>query len=155
MGKRPPRSIRKYEMRTAITKVLQYLARISQSPYRLMPVKKDSEQHYYKSKVPSNMPAKHLRDSESQYSNIEQDMLTVLFGLEWFHYYAFRCPVTVDSDNKPLESIFQETPEQYIPTPQWNVIMHTKVQCNNQVHTRKRNDIRWYPILWAHEYQSH
>ena len=35
-------------------------------------------------------------------------MLAVLLGLERFHYYAFGHPVTVESDHKPLESVFKK-----------------------------------------------
>ena len=52
--------------------------------------------------------SKTLSDTESRYSNIEREMLAVLFGLERFHYYAFGRPVTVESDHKPLESIFKK-----------------------------------------------
>ena len=52
--------------------------------------------------------SKTLSDTESRYSNIEREMHAVLFGLERFHYYAFGHPVTVESDHKPLESIFKK-----------------------------------------------
>ena len=52
--------------------------------------------------------SKALSNTESRYSNIEREMLAVPFGLERFHYYAFGCPVTVESDHKPLESIFMK-----------------------------------------------
>ena len=46
--------------------------------------------------------------AESRYSNIEREILAVLFGLEKFHCYAYDRPVVVESDHKPLEAIFKK-----------------------------------------------
>ena len=54
---------------------------------------------------PVEFASKLLSEAESRYSNIEREMLTVLFGLEKFHYYAYGRPVVVESDHKPLEAI--------------------------------------------------
>ena len=43
-----------------------------------------------------------------RYSNIEREMLAVLFGLEKFHYYVYGRPVVVYTDHKPLEAIFKK-----------------------------------------------
>ena len=52
--------------------------------------------------------SKLLTETEGRYSNIEREMLAVLFGLEKFHYYAYGRPVVVESDHKPLEAIFKK-----------------------------------------------
>ena len=52
--------------------------------------------------------SKLLTETESRYSNIEREMLAVLFGLEKFHYYAYGRPVVVGTDHKPLEAIFKK-----------------------------------------------
>ena len=57
---------------------------------------------------PVEFASKLLPKAESRYSNIEREMLTVLFGLERFHYYAYGRPVVVESDHKPLEAIFKK-----------------------------------------------
>ena len=57
---------------------------------------------------PVEFASKLLSEAESRYSNIEREMLTVLFGLEKFHYYAYGRPVVVESDHKPLEAIFKK-----------------------------------------------
>ena len=49
-----------------------------------------------------------LTATESRYSNIEREMLAVLFGLEKFHYYAYGRHVVVELDHKPLEAIFKK-----------------------------------------------
>jgi len=52
--------------------------------------------------------SKLLTSTESRYSNIEMEMLAVLFGLEKFHYYAYGRPVVLESDHKSLEAIFRK-----------------------------------------------
>ena len=52
--------------------------------------------------------SKLLSEAESRYSNIEREMLAVLFGLEKFHYYAYGRPDVVESDHKTLEAIFKK-----------------------------------------------
>lgn len=46
-----------------------------------------------------------LSDVETRYSQIEKELLAVVFGLERFHQYTYARPVTVQSDHKPLEVI--------------------------------------------------
>ena len=57
---------------------------------------------------PIEYRSKLLTDTEARYSNIEREMLAVLHGLEKFHYYAYGQHVTVETDHKPLESIFKK-----------------------------------------------
>ena len=57
---------------------------------------------------PVEFASKLLTATESHYSNIEREMLAVLFGLEKFHYYAYGRHVVVESDHKPLEAIFKK-----------------------------------------------
>ena len=55
--------------------------------------------------VPIAFASKSLTDAESRYSNIEREMLGVLYGLEHFHYYVYGQHVTVHTDHKPLQAI--------------------------------------------------
>ena len=57
---------------------------------------------------PVEFASKLPTETESRYSNIEREMLAVLFGLEKFHYYAYGRPVVVETDHKPLEAIFKK-----------------------------------------------
>ena len=50
--------------------------------------------------------SKSLTETESRYSNIEGEMLGILFGLERFHQYVYGRHVEVHTDHKPLESIY-------------------------------------------------
>ena len=57
---------------------------------------------------PIEYRSKLLTETETRYSNIEREMLAVVHGLEKFHYFAYGRHVTVETDHKPLESIFKK-----------------------------------------------
>ena len=50
-----------------------------------------------------------LTDTECRYSNIERELLSVVFGLERLHHYTFGKPITVETDHHPLTSIWKKT----------------------------------------------
>ena len=54
---------------------------------------------------PVSYASKSLTDTESRYSNIEREMLGVVFTLTRFHQYTYGRAVTVVTDHKPLESL--------------------------------------------------
>ena len=49
--------------------------------------------------------SKSLTETESNYCNIEREMLAIVFGLERVHHYAYGRHVTIESHHKPIESI--------------------------------------------------
>ena len=50
-----------------------------------------------------------LTDTECRYSNIERELLGVVFGLERLHQYTSGKPITVETDHHPLTSIWKNT----------------------------------------------
>ena len=50
--------------------------------------------------------SKSLTETESRHSNIEREMLGIMFGLERFHQYVYGRHVEVHMDHKPLEFIY-------------------------------------------------
>ena len=46
-----------------------------------------------------------LTDTESRYAQIEKELLAVVFAPDKFEQYAYGRPVTIESDQKPLEAI--------------------------------------------------
>ena len=50
-----------------------------------------------------------LTDTERRYSNIERELLGVVFGLRRLHHYTFGKPITVETDHQPLTSIWKKT----------------------------------------------
>ena len=53
--------------------------------------------------------SKSLTETEQRYSNIEREMLGVVFGLERFHYYAYGRQVIIETDHKPLVAIHSKS----------------------------------------------
>ena len=54
---------------------------------------------------PIAFASKALTDVEARYANIERELLSVVYGCERFHTYLYGQSFTVETDNKPLESI--------------------------------------------------
>ena len=52
--------------------------------------------------------SKVLTPAEQNYSNIERELLAVLFACEKLHTYIFGREILVHTDHKPLEAIFQK-----------------------------------------------
>jgi hypothetical protein len=47
-----------------------------------------------------------LTSTEINYAQIKKELLAIIFGVERFHQYTYGRKVIVDSDHKPLETIF-------------------------------------------------
>ena len=54
------------------------------------------------------MPAK-LSETESNYSNIERELLGVVFAVTHFKHFTYGRAVTIISDHKPLVSLFKKS----------------------------------------------
>ena len=50
-----------------------------------------------------------LTDTEQRYSNIERELLGVVFGLERLHHYTLGKSITVETDHQTLTSIWKKT----------------------------------------------
>lgn len=59
-------------------------------------------------KGPVAFACKDLTETEQRYSNIERELLDIVFVLEKFHHYMFGRHVLIETDHKPLESISQK-----------------------------------------------
>ena len=49
-----------------------------------------------------------LNSAEQNYPQIEKKMFAIVFGTSKFHQYIYRKTVMVESDHKPLESLFKK-----------------------------------------------
>ena len=58
---------------------------------------------------PIAFASKALTDAECRYTNIEREMLGVVFGVERFHTYIYGWSFTIKSDHKLLELISRKT----------------------------------------------
>ena len=50
-----------------------------------------------------------LSETESNYSNIERELLGVVFSVAHFKHFTYGRPVTIISDHKPLVSLFKKS----------------------------------------------
>jgi len=55
---------------------------------------------------PIEFTSRALTDAETLYAQIEKELLTIVFACIKFDQYIYGRPGTVQSDHKPLESIF-------------------------------------------------
>ena len=53
--------------------------------------------------------SKSLTDTENRYTNIERELLAIVFACQRFNTYVLGRPFTVESDHKPLEMIHQKS----------------------------------------------
>ena len=54
-------------------------------------------------------PSRSLSDTESRYSNIERELRAACWSLERSSYYVYGKQLIVETDNKPLESIWKKS----------------------------------------------
>ena len=66
------------------------------------------------SEKPVGFVSRTLSDTERKYSQIEKEALACVFGVKRFHTYLFGHHFTLQTDHKPLKTLFNETKE--IPT---------------------------------------
>ena len=52
--------------------------------------------------------SKTLTICERRYANIERELLAIVWGAQTFHTYVYGCRVIVETDHKPLGSIFRK-----------------------------------------------
>lgn len=49
-----------------------------------------------------------LTKSQQNYSQIEKELLSILFGCTKFHQYIYGMLVTIETDHKPLITLFKK-----------------------------------------------
>lgn len=49
-----------------------------------------------------------LNPTEQKYAQIEKEMLAIVFAIQKFHFFIYGLDVKVNTDHKPLESIFKK-----------------------------------------------
>ena len=74
-----------------------------------MPPRLDSGAVLLQEGQPVVYASRTLTETERRYSNIERELLGVVFGLERLHHYTFGKPITVETDHQPLTSIWKKT----------------------------------------------
>ena len=67
-----------------------------------------------------------MTDSERRYANIERESLAITWGVERFHTYLYGRKVIVETDHKPLETIFKRSLNSAPPRLQRMLLKLTK-----------------------------
>ena len=75
---------------------------------------------------PVRFMSKSLTQAESNYSNIECELLAVLFACEKLHVYIFGREVTVHTDHRPLDNIFRK-PVSLAPPRLQRMLLHLSI----------------------------
>ena len=70
--------------------------------------------------------SKTLTTCERRYANIERELLAIVWGAQKFHTYVYGYRVIVETDHKPLESIFRKPLNDAPPRLQWMLLKLTK-----------------------------
>ena len=55
---------------------------------------------------PLGFASKSLSDAETRYSNIERELLAIVWSIEHFNHYTFANKIHIISDHKPLHPLF-------------------------------------------------
>jgi hypothetical protein len=79
-----------------------------------------------------------MSETEQRYSQIEKELLSIVFACTRFHCYIFGKQVTVTNDHKPLEQIFKK-PLQSVPMRLQRMLM----------------SLQWYDLLVVYDKGSH
>ena len=58
---------------------------------------------------PCAYASRSMTDTEAHYAQIEKEMLSIVFAVERFEQCVHGRPVKVETDHKPLESIFKKS----------------------------------------------
>ena len=75
---------------------------------------------------PVAFSSKTLTPPEKMYANIERELLAIVWGAQKFHTYVYGRRVIVETDHKPLESIFRKPLNEALPRLQSMLLKLTR-----------------------------
>ena len=70
--------------------------------------RKDLEQSFYKIPNQSCLQSRALTGSERNYQNLERECSSTIWGMEKFHNFLYGKEFTLETDQKPLVSIYRK-----------------------------------------------
>ena len=77
-------------------------------------------------------------DVETQYANIERELLAIVFACQRFSTYLLGRSFVAESDHKPLEMIAMKSLANAPPRLQ-RMLLELEIRCHHQVLTREGN----------------
>ena len=87
-----------------------------------------------------------LSEAESRYSNIEREILAACWSLKKFNHYVFSKKVVIETDHKPLESIWKKSIPSATPRLQRLLLKMAKYNVDMRYIQGKTNVIaEWMP----------
>ena len=107
---------------------------------KLMPPKRDLEQLYYKTSRPVMFASWALTGAEKNYKNLERECLVMIWGMEKFHYFLYGKQFTLETDQKPLVSIYKKHMVEISPRIQRLIVRSFPYQLFD-VHYRRGKEI--------------
>ena len=73
-----------------------------------MPARKDLVQYSCKMRSQSDYASRTLSKAEKNYQNLERECMAAVWGMEKFHYFLYGRHFVLQTDQKPLVSIFKK-----------------------------------------------
>ena len=82
---------------------------------------------------PVSYASKRLTSTESNFSNIEHELLGVVFSKTHFKHFTYRCKVHVITNHKPLVSLFKKSLSSALPRLA-RMLLHVMYQPGTKMH---------------------
>ena len=89
-----------------------------------------------------------MTSAEQNYTQIEKELLAIVFGCERFNMYTYGADIDVITDHKPLESIFKKTLAQGVSPLTEDDTTAPEISCQSQICPRER------PVCGRHLVES-
>ena len=93
-------------------------------------------QEYKGEDQPIAFASKSLTDMETRYTNIERELLAIVFAFQWFSTYLLGRSFIAESDHKPLEMIAMKNLAQHATPSTEDVAGASEIRRHHQVQTR-------------------
>ena len=106
-----------------------------------MQARKDLVQLFLQDNNPVYYASCTLTSAEKNYQNLERECMAAVWGMEKFHYFLYGKHFILQTDQKPLVSIFQKHMIDVSPRIQWIAIHAWQYQFKPQYISSKMNVI--------------
>ena len=95
---------------------------------------------------PVYFTSKSLQDAERGYVAINLEALAVVWSVEKFHHFLCACHFTLETDQKPLETILTKTLIEGTPWLQWLTVLYFPIWLQSMIYKRFYQTVSRLPI---------